>query len=197
MTSPQLTRIRDAIVAGALGGVCAGLVFATAHAFIIVPIWDRMFGSLAGAGLAGAVAGWAFAELFPAPLDFTPSAMAGAKYGALLWLAVVPVTVEDAALRAVGFLPRHESIGVVIAVGLAVIAGAAWGWLRTRRMRSMVATASATLALTMIMGGPVPAGRNVWALGIFLAVLPDCVVAGTILGSAIALARPRTATMAP
>lgn len=44
MTPTPLARIREAVVAGAIGGLGAGLVFAVLHAFIIVPIWDRMMG---------------------------------------------------------------------------------------------------------------------------------------------------------
>jgi len=57
MIPPPLARIREAIVAGAVGGLAAGLVFAVLHAFIIVPIWDRMMGGLVFGALAGAVAG--------------------------------------------------------------------------------------------------------------------------------------------
>ena len=40
----------------------------------------------------------------------------------------------------------------------------------------------AGLLLTCAMGGPVPIARNVRTLGIWLAVLPACVVAGSMLG---------------
>jgi len=192
-----LARIRDAVIAGALGGTVAGLVFATLHAFIIVPIWDRMMGGLVFGALAGAVAGWAFSELYPEQPDVKSSMAAGAKYGGLLWLAVTPVSAADAIFRAVGFLPRYELVGVALAVLLAVASGALWGWYRTRHKRGMVACAAATLALTMAMGGPVPIGRNLWAFGIFLAVLPASIVAGTILGASVALTSRRTAAMAP
>lgn len=173
------------------------MVFATLHAFIIVPIWDRMIGGLVFGALAGAVAGWAYAELYPEQLDVTPSMKTGATYGGLLWLAVTPVSVADAILRAIGFLPRYELVGVVVAVVIAVAMGARWGWSRTRRKRAMVACAAATLALTMAMAGPVPIGRNLWSFGIFLAVLPASIVAGTILGASVALTRRRAAAIAP
>lgn len=197
MIPPPLPRIREAIIAGAVGGVAAGLVFAVLHAFIIVPIWDRMMGGLVFGTLAGAVAGWAFSELYPEQPDLKASMASGAKYGGLLWLAVTPVSGVDAILRAVGFLPRYELVGVFLAVIIAVAMGARWGWSRTRRKRGMVACAAATLALTMAMGGPVPVGRNLWSFGIFLAVLPASVVAGTMLGASVALTRRRAAAIAP
>jgi hypothetical protein len=187
MTSAQLTRIRGAVLAGAFAGLAAGLVFATLHALIIVPIWDRMFGGLVGAAATGAVLGVAYVELYSPPDDVAAAALSGARFGALLWLAVAPVSLVDAVLRAVGFLPRYELAGVAIAVVLALSAGALWGWRRTRRRRGSLVVAGATMALTMAMGGPVPIGKSIWAFGIFLAVLPACVVAGMVLGAAIAL----------
>jgi hypothetical protein len=180
-------RLRMAILAGALVGVGAGLVFATAHAFIIVPIWDRMLGGLAWAAMAGAVGGWTFTELYGEQVDtgLGPAALAGARYGALLWLAVSPLSAVDALLRAAGILPRYELFGVVIALLLAVTTGTLLGWYRTRRVRGMIAGAAATLFLTFAMGGPVPIGRNARAFLIFLAVLPASIVAGTLLGAAI------------
>jgi hypothetical protein len=194
VTAPRIARTREAVIAGAFAGLAAGLVFATLHAFIIVPIWDRMFGGLFGAALTGAVLGWGYAELYP---DVPASAVSGTKYGALMWLAVAPVSVADAALRAVGFLPRHELIGVALAVAIAIAMGGLWGWWRTGRKLGMVAGASSTLALTMAMAGPVPIGRSIWAFGIFLAVLPASMVAGAILGASLALKRRRAAVMAP
>jgi hypothetical protein len=194
---PSLTRIRDAILVGALAGLAAGLVFATLHALIIVPIWDRMFGGLFGAVLTGAVVAWGYAELHPEPSAVSASALSGARFGALLWLVVTPVSIVDAVLRALGFLPRHELVGVVIALILCISAGAIWGWRSSRRIRGMISVAAATLALTLAMAGPVPIGRSIWAFGIFLAVLPACVIAGLVLGSFVGLAagwRPHAVT---
>jgi hypothetical protein len=50
-----------------------------------------------------------------------------------------------------------------------------------RTRRAAIAGASATLLLTIAMAGPVPVGRSLRALGIFLAVLPAAVVGGAIL----------------
>jgi hypothetical protein len=152
-------------------------VFAVAHAIVIVPVWNRSaFGLLSGA-LAGAVAGWAYTEL-----GFDARAASGARFGALLWLAVVPVTLADALLRMLGIAPRYEIVAVIVAVVLALGGGALLGWRRTRRWRAAVAGAAATMLLTMAMAGPVPVGRSVRALAIFLALLPTAIVGGVVLG---------------
>ena len=196
MATPAWTRARDAMVAGGLGGLAAGLVFATAHAFIIEPIWNRMFGGLAGATLVGAIVGWCYVELTgrepSAPRD---EVRRGALFGALLWVSVTPVSLVDAAVRAAD-LGRPDPFYDIAMAAIAALVGGLWGWHRTRRLRGAVAGITATVALTMAMGGPVPIGRNVWALGIFLAVLPASVIAGALLGFTLSRARRRDIVMA-
>ncbi|MEX2154492.1 MAG: hypothetical protein WD825_14215 [Gemmatimonadaceae bacterium] len=182
-------RLRMAIFVGALAGVGAGLVFATAHAFIIVPIWDRMTGGLVFAAIAGAVGGWSFTELYAERIDagLGRAAIAGGLYGALLWIAVSPVSAIDFALRKAGVLPRYELLGVAVALLLAAATGSFLGWYRRRSRRGMIAGAAATILLTVAMAGPVPIGRSSRAFGIFLSVLPASIVAGVILGMALHL----------
>jgi hypothetical protein len=180
-------------MAGAIAGLSAGLVFASLHAIIIVPIWDRMYGSLFGASLVGSIVGWAYAELMGDDSRAIRPGR-GALFGALLWLAVVPVTLTDAALRQM--TRRNEMLEVVVAVGLALLVGGVWGRLRTGHWRGTIAGAAAVFALTLVMGGPVPIANSVWALGIFFAVLPACVVAGVLLGTTLGLLRAR-AVVAP
>ena len=174
---------RRALTAGFLSGILGALAFAAAHAVIIVPIWTRMGSGLLFGALAGAAAGWALVELYPSVLSVPPRAAAvlGVGFGALLWLLVVPVTAVDALLRAVGIARRYELVAVVVALVLAISAGAAFGWYRTRRRGGLVAGALATLALTLAMAGPVPVANSPRAAGIFLAVLPAASIAGGVL----------------
>ena len=199
MTYIHGVRLRVAMLVGACAGVGAGLVFATAHALLIVPIWNRMAGGLAFGALAGAVGGWTFAELYAREAaDRLPrAAAAGARYGALLWLAVSPVSAVDALLRVTGVVPRYEWLGVVVALTIATATGSVLGWYRRHNRRGMIAGAAAVVLMTLAMAGPVPIGRNARALGIFLAVLPAAIIAGTIIASAIALARPRVRAAPP
>ena len=175
--------IRRALIAGFVSGLLGALAFAAAHAVIIVPIWTRMGSGLAFGALAGATAGWALVELDPSVLSVPPRAAAvrGAGFGALLWLLVTPVTAVDALLRATGIARRYELVAVGVAVVLAISAGAAFGWYRTRRRLAAVAGALATLALTLAMAGPVPVANSPRAVGIFLAVLPAASIAGGVL----------------
>jgi uncharacterized membrane protein (UPF0136 family) len=171
------------ILAGALSGVAGALLFATLHAFIIVPIWDRMTSGLISGAIAGAAAGWAFAECYPEAIRARSlrNVGAGAGFGALLWLAVTPVTGADAILRAWGLASEDELVAVAVAVILALAGGGTLGWLITRRRRGALAGAAAGMLLTIAMAGPVPVGRSTRALRIFLAVLPAAVLGGIAL----------------
>jgi len=172
---------RAAVLAGAVAGLTAGLTFATAHAFIITPIWDRMVGGLVFGMLAGAAAGWAYAELQP-PAS-TGSLRSGLAFGVLLWLAVVPVTLANAPLRTSGFAHAHESLTDAIAVVLAVAGGAALGWLRAARLRAVVACGAAAVVVTMAMGGPVPVVNGVRPIEILFAVLAASLIGGAVVGA--------------
>ncbi len=175
--------VRLTLAGGLLSGVVGALLFATAHAVIIVPIWSRMWSGLAWGALAGLAAGWALAELSPATgaLPARRAAALGARFGALLWLLVAPVSGVDAILRSLGVAARHELLEVVTALAIAIGAGAAAGWRRTHRWRATIALALATTMLTVAMAGPVPIARSPRALGIFIAVLPAAMIAGAVL----------------
>lgn len=172
--------IRIGVLAGLLSGLIGALMFAAAHAILIMPIWDKMGSGLIFGPLAGALGGWALAELTPGYLTMPlgRAAATGALFGAVLFLLVVPVTAADLLLRETGIAPRFELVAVGVAVVLAVGAGAAFGSYRTRTRRGMIAGALATLSLTIAMAGPVPIGRSPAALGIFLGVLPVAALAG-------------------
>ena len=180
-------RIPDEIWPGLLGGLLSGLVgallFATAHAFLIVPIWTRMGSGIVFGALAGTAAAWALLENYPTLMTLPPREVArvGARFGGVLWLLVAPVTAADALLRAVGIARRFELIAVGVALVVALGSGATFGWRRTRSRRGMISGAVATLALTIAMSGPVPVARSPRAFGIFAAVLPAAVLAGSVL----------------
>lgn len=186
-----MPRVGLALIAGSLSGLAAGLVFATAHALLIVPIWNRMTFGLTSAAVAGLAAGWAFVELgfgrpsADQPRSWSADAAAGLRFGALLWLAVVPVTLADTALRLAGIAPRFELLAVAVAVCLAIAGGALLGLRLGGTRRAMVAGAAAALLLTIAMAGPVPLPNGRRAVAIFLSVLPACMTAGVVLGLAI------------
>ena len=186
-------------LAGLASSLAAALVFATAHALIIVPIWNRVAGGVALAAIAGAGCGQAFSVMHP---DATHHGMKramqlGARYGAHLWLAVAPVSLADALLRAGGVARRYDPLADIVAVLLALAGGWTLGHRVRGTRRAAVWGALATLLLTCAMGGPVPIARNVRALGIWLAVLPACVVAGSTLGAVLTWWECRAAPSSP
>ncbi len=179
-------------VAGAVGGFAAALLFATAHAVIIVPIWSRIADGVMFATLAGVGAAWAFVSLGfeTGRARMLDRARAGARFGALLWLAVAPVTLIDAAMRVGGLAGRIDALDVALAVGVALGTGAWLGWRRRGTTRAAVVGAMATLLMVLAMRGPVPIPNGPRAMGIFLAVLPVAALAGATM--ALGLGRRRT-----
>ena len=179
--------IAPAVAAGALSGLVGALLFATAHAIIIVPIWGRMSSGLVTGPMAGAVAGWALVELMPAVLVAgTARALAlGAGFGGLLWLLVTPVTLVDAVLRHFGVQEGAELGEVTVAVTVAGMSGGAYAWWRTRRWLATFAGGLATVVLTVAMAGPVPIARSPRALGIFASVLPVAMASGMVLAAVV------------
>ena len=182
--------LRATIIGGVSSGLLGALLFATAHALIIVPIWTRMWSGLLWGAVVGLTAAWALVETVPAVRTGSASRVMalGAAAGGLLWLLVAPVTVVDLLLRHVGVAEQNEYIRIVVAVTLAIAAGGAVAWWRARRWRAALAGALTTLSLTIAMAGPVPIGRSPRALWIFLAVLPASVLAGVLLAVAVRLA---------
>jgi len=168
---------RSSLVAGAVSGLLAGLLFATLHAIIIVPIWNRMMMGLMFGTVAGVAAGWAYAEIEPSETN----PRHGLTFGLLLFVAVLPVTMADAVLRGMDFTQQHRNLADALSVAIAVAGGAAIGWLRAKRVRPAIAMGAAALSLTLAMGGPVPAARNVRAAEIFLAVLVASLFGGILL----------------
>ena len=187
--------VRLALLGGLASGVAGALLFATAHAIIIVPIWGRMWSGLAWGALAGVAGAWALVELVPAVLTATVvRALAlGAGFGGLLWVLVAPVTLVDAVLRRLGVQESTELIEVAVAVTLAIGSGAAFAWWRSRRWRATIAGAAATLVLTISMAGPVPIARSQRALMIFLSVLPVAILAGAVLATIVRYLSSRAA----
>jgi len=173
-----LTRVRASLIAGGIAGLSAALLFATLHAILIVPIWDRMLMGLGFGTAAGLAAGCAFALVMP---DSPARVRTGAIYGLLLWLAALPVTLVNIGLRATGFAAAHESWTDAIAVTLAILGGALLGRIRGRSLRAAICGAAAVLMLTMAMGGPVPVVRSVRATGILFGVLIASVAGGVIV----------------
>jgi uncharacterized membrane protein len=168
---------RSAVLAGALAGLTAGFAFAGAHAFIITPIWSRMFGGLVFGTIAGTASGWAYAEIQP-----ESSLRSGLLFGILLWLSIVPVTLVNSGLRTTGFAHAHETITDTIGIVFAIAGGVTLGWLRARRRRAMIACAVAAVVLTLAMGGPVPIVNGVRPVEILFAVLVASLVGGAVVG---------------
>jgi len=103
--------------------------------------------------LTGIAIAWAMDETTAARESLTIAD--AARFGSALWLTLAPATILENGLRLAGRrIP--ESLGVAAAVSLAIVSGGCVGWFVTRRRRSVLAWAGASLALTLAMGRPIP-----------------------------------------
>ena len=169
--APRLTAIGGAGLVTAAIGL---LGFGTAHALIITPIWPRLLNGLPLTLLGGIALALAFDQL-PAA-NSQHRLRSGFQFGGAMVATVLPATAVDTFLRITG-IRRADNFEAAIAVILAVGAGAAVGWLWTRRAAAALAFAAAGGALLMTTAGPLPIAQSQRGLKLSLAIAPIIIAA--------------------
>jgi len=185
--------IRDVIHTGFVAAVVGVLAFASIHALLIVPIWTQALTHAPAALAAGIAIAWAFEARFAG--SGVKGMKDGAAFGALLFASLVPATAFENAVR-LAHLRLPDALETAAVLALAALSGAVAGRAglgRTshfgsttspgRRRYGGAAFAVATLALTTLMGGPIPFVNSSRAMWLFLAFLPICVAAGLALAA--------------
>lgn len=161
------------MVAGAVAGGVALLVFVGIHAVWIVPIWPMLM-MLPIAALVGALAAWPFeamsarAALPPAPID-------GIAFSLVLLATLIPTAVFGVLAGPVD-RDRITVPAVVIPLALAFPAGAAIGLLLTGSAAAAGALAGGALALALTLGHNLPffpIGSPGWEKAFSLVVLVE------------------------
>lgn len=145
--------VSPTVVAGAIAGGAALVVFVVVHAIWIVPIWG-MLSMIPIASLVGALAAWAFDEIsarggvLPAPFD-------GLAFSAILLSTLAPTVVFGMFAGPVDM--NDISVpAVVIPLVLAAPAGAAIGMALGGSERAALALGLAALALAITIGHNLP-----------------------------------------
>ena len=180
----NLDAVRRVVTVGSIVGLVGAVSFAAVHALAIQPIWTRIPGGMVQAVPVGIALAWAFDHL--ARVRGWRTASDGARFGALLFLALVPATAFSNALRLAGI---HAGDWPGTLGSLAIAAGAGWcaGWTLTRDTRASWAFTVATIVLTIGASGPIPVVNGPRAAWLFVGFIPICVLAGI----ATAVARRR------
>lgn len=173
---------RSTVVGGLLAGLAGGTLFVVLHSFLIFPIWTRFLGHLPFALAAGLGFAGAYNEAAEAGPRWR-SLAGGMAFGLVAFATLAPATAFSNTLRVTG-VGANGVIGFVGTLALAVVSGAAAGWLVTRRRRGAFASAAATLALTIAMGGAIPVVNSARAALLYVGFLPICVAAGIALNVA-------------
>jgi len=175
---------RVAVLAGAATGLFSLAAFGAAHAITITPIWWRLAGGLPFVLIGGAANGWAYHELGRAR-GRAPTVASGIAYGCLIWATLLPATATAALIRHTGLRPRLGDIDTAIAVTLALLSGGLAGWLLAHTRRAALATATATLAIMIVQGGPIAIFVEARSAHLFLALLAVYAGCGAVLTATI------------
>lgn len=164
------------LVLGLVGTACFGI----AHALLIEPIWQSLWGGLPFAVFGGCAIAFAFQELRLAKrVSFTIGG--GILFGLLLWFMLFPLTLFAAGLRLSGLRQRWGDWEAVVEVLMAFVTGAALGWVFAKKWRTALALGMAVLVLALVMGGPIAIVNSHRAAYLFLSFLAIYMVAGISL----------------
>jgi hypothetical protein len=178
LASPPL--LLPALLAGSVTGVVGVAAFGIIHAYLIEPIWRSLLAGVPFGIIGGVAIGWAFYELY-ASGKASLRVRGGARFGLLLWLMLVPMTLFALLLHESGMrdaMGDWEDVAVCI---IATSTGMLVGWMLTRSWRAAAALGAAVLCLTLAMGGPIAVMHSGRAAGLFGAFLPIYVVCGISL----------------
>ena len=159
-------------------GLFALLAFGTVHALLITPIWTRLLGGAPFALVAGIALACAFEELHRS--RGWQTVRDGARFGGVMFGALLPATAFDTALRLIG-ADRNGWLTTAADFALALLAGAAAGWILTRSRRATLACGTAAIALSCATAGPLPLAQSARGAQLALAIAPICLAAGATL----------------
>ncbi len=174
-----LARLRPYLAASLLLAVEGTLLFGILHAVLIRPIWIRLFAGLPFAVLASSGITWSYFEL-RLHGRLRSGIVGGALFGAVIWLALIPVTLFAAALRAFNLRARLAAFESPVELLVAASTGARLGFVASRSMRVSASAAACMTAVLLAMAGPIAVGLGTTQRLLFLGFLPIFLCAGVV-----------------
>jgi hypothetical protein len=169
------------------------LLFGSLHALLIEPIWRRLVGGLPFAALAAVGMFWCHTELVSRKL--IPGGLrGGALFGAVVWLALLPMTALAAALRVSGARASLGGMEPAIETSLAVATGGLIGLFVSRSARVTAACAVCMATVVLAMAGPIAVTVGSTQRWLLFGFLPLYVVTGSALSLALQLTQPKPET---
>lgn len=154
--------VSPTVVAGAIAGGAALVVFVVVHAIWIVPIWG-MLSMIPIASLVGALSAWAFDEMDPR-LTLPPAPFDGLVFSGVLLATLIPTVVFGVFAGPVA-MDDINVPALVVPLLLAAPAGAAIGLALGGSERAALGLALAALALAITIGHNLPffpIGARAW-----------------------------------
>jgi hypothetical protein len=176
---PRRTSIATLVSTGACIGAIGMVLFGTAHALLVTPIWDRLFAGILFAIGSGIAIVWLYARVASSSTRHWLGV--GLRFGLVLWSLLLPANLLAVVIRIAGFHNAADDTWEV-AAGLTITGCVAALW-AFRRRQSISLAVKAAMALVIVfatMGGPVNVTRSPWATALLFAFIPIYVVAGVI-----------------
>ena len=165
-----MLRLPSVILAAVGTALASVLLFGTAHALIIVPIWTRLPSGLPFALAAAGAIAWAHADLVRAG-RLGLRIRHGLILGLSLWVLLLVPTAFGVVAHVTGLHTRSNALETAAEGLLAFTSGALAGWYAAGP-RAGLSGGVAVLALTLAMGGPIPVTNGLRPRALWLAFIP-------------------------
>ena len=187
----RLAPSRAQVVATLVLAVGGTLLFGVMHALLIEPIWRRLVGGLPFALVAAAGMTWCYSEVVSRRL-LPGRAASGPLFGAVLWIALLPMTAVAATLRESGLRARLGGFEAGVELVVAAATGLLAGFAASRSWRLALASGVCMTAVVLAMAGPIAVTVGATHRYLFAAFLPLYVAAGAVLSRLVRPTPPRS-----
>jgi hypothetical protein len=166
-----------AIAVLTLGGTA---IFGVLHALLIEPIWPRLAGGLPRAMLTSVGMTWCYSELLSRG-RLRRGIAGGLLFGGAIWLALLPVSLVAAILRAAGVRSQLGWLEPPLDLFVVAATGAVAGFALTRSARGTASAAACMAGVLGVLNAPLAIELDALQRMLLLGLLPIYAAAGMVL----------------
>lgn len=178
--SSRLSRWRTHLLAIAVLTLGGTALFGVLHALLIGPIWTRLASGLPRAVLTSIGMTWCYSELLSRD-RLRRGAAGGLLFGGAIWLALLPVILVAALLRAAGARSRLGWLEPPLDLFVVAATGAVVGFALTRSARGTASAAACMVGVLGVLNAPFAIEMDPLQRMLMLGFLPIYIAAGVVL----------------